>query len=198
MQYSAYVFDAYGTLFDVHSAVARLAGRIGPEAAAFSELWRGKQLEYAWVRTLMGAYRDFWQLTADALDFALARFPSVNRGLRPELLDAYSTLDAFPEVAAVLDGLKQGGARLAILSNGSPDMLATAVSSAGLDGSFDRIIFGGRNRYLQDAPRCLPPGDRRVEHAAGRHLLPVVQPLGYCRRGPVRVPHGVGEPHRAT
>jgi 2-haloacid dehalogenase len=148
MPHIAYVFDAYGTLFDVHSAVSRLAARVGPDAPAFSELWRSKQLEYSWVRTLMGAYRDFWQLTADALDFALGRFPSVDRRLKPELLDAYRTLPAFPEVAAVLDQLKQRGMQLAILSNGSPDMLAAAVSSAKLDVFLDKVFsIDGIGRY---------------------------------------------------
>jgi 2-haloacid dehalogenase len=140
MRHSTFVFDAYGTLFDVHSAVGRLAGRIGPDALRFSELWRIKQLEYSWVRTLMSAYRDFWELTEDALDFALARFPSVDSGLRPDLLDAYRTLDPYPEVASVLSALKSKGARIAILSNGSPPMLQAAVASAGLDQLIDNVF----------------------------------------------------------
>ena len=86
--HSAYVFDAYGTLFDVHSAVNRVAQRIGVDALSFSELWRAKQLEYSWVRTLMGSYRDFWKLTEEALDFAFQKFPAADRTLRGELLDA--------------------------------------------------------------------------------------------------------------
>src|SRR5262245_41432273 len=143
MRATAHVFDAYGTLFDVHSAVARLAARIGPDAQSFSELWRTKQLEYSWVRTLMSAYRDFWQLTEEALDFALAKFPHIDRGLRPELLDAYRTLQPFPEVPAVLAELKQRGVRLAILSNGSPAMLAAALLSAELDRLIDDVISVG-------------------------------------------------------
>jgi 2-haloacid dehalogenase len=140
MRHDAFVFDAYGTLFDVHSAVSRLGGEIGADAQRFSELWRTKQLEYSWVRTLMSAYRDFWQLTEDALDFALAKFPAVDRGLRRELLGAYRTLEPFPEVAGVLGALRETGARLAILSNGSPDMLAAAVSSAKLTGLLDEVF----------------------------------------------------------
>jgi 2-haloacid dehalogenase len=140
MRHDAFVFDAYGTLFDVHSAVERLAGQIGPDAQRFSELWRTKQLEYSWVRSLMSAYRDFWKLTEDALDVTLARFPAVDPGLKPELLDAYRTLEPFPEVSAVLGALKERGARLAILSNGSPDMLAAAVSSAKLTGLLDEVF----------------------------------------------------------
>ena len=140
MRHSAYVFDAYGTLFDVHSAVDRLADRVGPDAARLSELWRTKQLEYSWVRTLMSAYRDFWALTEDALDFALAKLPAVDQSLRPALLDAYLTLDAHPDVVPVLTSLKAEGARLATLSNGSPFMLDAAVSSAGLSGMLDDIF----------------------------------------------------------
>ena len=154
MRHSAFVFDAYGTLFDVHSAVARIADRIGPDAAHFSELWRAKQLEYSWVRTLMSAYRDFWGLTEDALDFALARFPSVDRGLRSDLLDSYLALDAYPEVASVLGSLKSNGARVAILSNGSPDMLAAAVASAGLGQFIDNVFSVDAIRQFKTHPHA--------------------------------------------
>ncbi|MDW6021050.1 haloacid dehalogenase type II [Mesorhizobium sp. BAC0120] len=141
MPHSVYAFDAYGTLFDVHSAVASHSSRVGPDAEHFSELWRTKQLEYSWIRTLMpGAYRDFWKLTEDALDFAFAKFPSVDRSLRPDLLQAYRTLKAYPEVQAVLAALKSQDSRVAILSNGSPEMLKAAVASAGLDLLVDRIF----------------------------------------------------------
>ena len=140
MRHSAYVFDAYGTLFDVHSAVKRHAGRIGPDGPALSEIWRLKQLEYAWVRTLAGAYADFWQLTGQALDFALAKLPSIDRQLREDLLEAYWTLECYPEVRGVLEALKAAGARLAILSNGSPAMLEAAVNSAAIDALLDEIF----------------------------------------------------------
>ncbi|MEP6567527.1 MAG: haloacid dehalogenase type II, partial [Mesorhizobium sp.] len=139
MQYAAYVFDAYGTLFDVHAAVRRHADAIGPDGQLLSELWRAKQLEYSWVRTLMGAYADFWQLTEQALDFALRKFPSADPSLKAKLLDAYWRLDCYPEVPAVLKALKASGARLAILSNGSPEMLQAAVKSAALDQVLDDI-----------------------------------------------------------
>ena len=140
MRHSAYVFDAYGTLFDVHSAVKRHAGRIGPDGPALSEIWRLKQLEYAWVRTLAGAYADFWQLTGQALDFALAKLPSIDSQLREDLLEAYWTLECYPEVRGVLEVLKAAGARLAILSNGSPAMLEAAVNSAAIDTLLDDIF----------------------------------------------------------
>lgn len=140
MHHSAYVFDAYGTLFDVHAAVRRHSAVIGPQGQALSDLWRSKQLEYSWVRTLMGAYQDFWRLTEQALDYALARFPEVDPAIRGPLLDAYWSLDCYPEVPAVLKALKSEGARLAILSNGSPEMLASAVRSSALDPLLDEVF----------------------------------------------------------
>jgi 2-haloacid dehalogenase len=140
MHHAAYVFDAYGTLFDVHAAVRRHAADIGPDGQALSELWRAKQLEYSWVRTLMGVYSDFWQLTEEALDFAFAKFPSADPKLRGTLLDAYRELDCYPEVPSVLKKLKADGARVAILSNGSPEMLAAAVKSAALEPVLDAVF----------------------------------------------------------
>ena len=136
----AYVFDAYGTLFDVHAAIARHRKAAGPDADRFSETWRAKQLEYTWTLTLAGCYVDFWTLTERALDFALARFPSVSRALRPNLLDAYLALDAYPEAAAVLRELKARGRATAILSNGAPAMLESAVRAAKLNDALDVVL----------------------------------------------------------
>jgi 2-haloacid dehalogenase len=140
MNTKVFVFDAYGTLFDVHAAVRGHSAAVGADAAALSDLWRTKQLEYTWVRSLMRVHRDFSAITADALDYALARFPSVNRALREPLLRSYRTLDAYPEVPGVLAALKRAGARLAILSNGTHDMLAAAVASAGIGGHLDAVL----------------------------------------------------------
>lgn len=142
MSFSSYVFDAYGTVFDVHSAVRRHAQKAGPDGQAMSELWRAKQLEYSWTHSLMGkaAYVDFWQLTEQALDFALARYPSVSTSLRSELLDAYWRCDCFPEVPAAFRNLKERGAKLAILSNGSPAMLEAALHSSALDTLIDDVF----------------------------------------------------------
>ena len=118
----------------------RHAGEIGPDGIRFSEIWRAKQLEYSWVRSLMGAYVDFWQLTEQALDFAFRQIPSADPKLRAQLLEAYWHLDCYPEVPAVLKALKGGGARLAILSNGSPAMLDAAVRSAALDQVLDEVF----------------------------------------------------------
>jgi 2-haloacid dehalogenase len=152
MRHSAFVFDAYGTLFDVHAAVRRHADAIGPDGNALSLLWRAKQLEYSWVRTLMGAYQDFWKLTEQALDFALASFPQVDRGIRQSLLDAYWSLDCYPEVPSVLKALKGEGARLAILSNGSPEMLASAVRSAALEPLLDAVFSVDEVRRFKTDP----------------------------------------------
>jgi len=140
MRPAAFVFDAYGTLFAVHAAVRRHAGEIGPEGQRFSELWRAKQLEYSWVFTLMGQYQDFWTMTERALDYAFAKIPSVDPRLRQDLLDAYWQLDCYEEVPAVLKALKAGGARLAILSNGSPAMLESAIRSSALDSVLDEVF----------------------------------------------------------
>ena len=152
LAHSAFVFDAYGTLFDVHAAVRRFAGEIGPDGQQLSEIWRAKQLEYSWVRTLMGAYQDFWTLTEQALDHAFDRVPSADRTLRQNLLDAYWKLDCYAEVPAVLRTLKADGARVAILSNGSPTMLEAAVRSAALEPFVDDIFsVDGIRRFKTDA-----------------------------------------------
>ena len=136
----ACVFDAYGTLFDVHSAVGKLRDDIGPKADELSTLWRTKQLEYTWLRALMGKHRDFWQVTGDALDYALASVDLDPSAMRQPLMDAYLTLDAYPEVPAALTRLKAAGLKLAILSNGEPNMLDAAVKGAGLDDLLDRVL----------------------------------------------------------
>jgi len=134
-----FVFDAYGTLFDVHAAMARFRGEAGPDAERMSEIWRAKQLEYTWTLTLAGHYADFWTLTQRALDFALAR-TSVPKALKPRLLDAYFQLDAFPDARAALRALKAEGHKTGILSNGSPNMLKGAVDAAGIGGDLDAVL----------------------------------------------------------
>ncbi|MHC8604263.1 haloacid dehalogenase type II [Arenicellales bacterium IMCC58067] len=136
---TACVFDAYGTLFDVHSAVRRYSNQI-KESEAVSALWRAKQLEYTWLRSLMGRYVDFWQVTADALDFALETYGISDTVIRQDLLQAYMTLSCYSEVPDVLDRLKRKGIRCAILSNGSPQMLSSAVKNSGLSEIFDAVI----------------------------------------------------------
>jgi 2-haloacid dehalogenase len=135
-----YVFDAYGTLFDVHAAIGRHRAAVGPDAEAFSALWRTKQLEYTWTNTLAGRYEDFWTLTQAALDFCFARMPAVDKSLREKLLDAYLALDAYPDAPAILRDLKSRGDKTGILSNGSPAMLAKAVEAAGIKDLLDALL----------------------------------------------------------
>ncbi len=147
-----YVFDAYGTLFDVHSAVARHRDLIGPEADRLSQIWRAKQLEYTWVYSLMRQYRDFRRLTEDALDFAAAACGGLSPGARLSLLQAYDRLDAFGDVRPCLEALKAAGARTAILSNGTQSMLISAVQSAGLTDVLDECLSVEQVRAFKTAP----------------------------------------------
>jgi 2-haloacid dehalogenase len=134
------VFDAYGTLLDIGSAVGRYVEAVGPDATRLVELWRSKQLEYTWVLSLAGRYGSFWELTTHALDYALSVLPSVDRGLREPLLNAYRRLSAYPEVPDVLKALRERGTRVVVLSNGDRAMLDEAFASAGLTPFLDRIV----------------------------------------------------------
>jgi len=165
MPATAFVFDAYGTLFDVHAAIARHRNEIGPDADRLSELWRAKQLEYSWTLTLADRYLDFWSLTQQALDHAFARVPSADRRLRTKLLEAYRKLDAFADARATLKELKRRGHRTAILSNGSPDMLEAAVAAAGLGTDLDFVLSVDSIRKYKPRPEvyALVPAAMRVE-----------------------------------
>jgi 2-haloacid dehalogenase len=136
----ACVFDAYGTLFDVHSAVGRGGGALGDKAGTVSALWRQKQLEYTWLRSLMGAHVDFWQVTGEGLDYALAANGVEDPALRDRLMELYLSLDAYPDVTDALGRLRAGGKQTAILSNGAPKMLNAAVESAGLVDLLDAVL----------------------------------------------------------
>jgi 2-haloacid dehalogenase len=138
----AALFDAYGTLLDVHSAAARHSARLGAAWEAVSALWRAKQLEYSWVRSLTGPgqHRDFWMLTQQALDFALARHGIADGALREDLLAAHRALSAYPEVPGCLADLRARGIATAILSNGEPKMLADGVAAAGLRDLLDEVL----------------------------------------------------------
>lgn len=136
----ACVFDAYGTVFDFASAAARCPDIPEDRRAALTTMWRDKQLQYTWLRTLQGRYVDFWQITGDALDFALDSLAIQSSRLRETLMELYRTLAPFPEVHDVLLALRQSGFATAILSNGSPAMLDAAVSGSGLSGLFDVVL----------------------------------------------------------
>ena len=135
-----FVFDAYGTLFDVHSAAGKYRDEIGADWDRLSQVWRAKHLEYTWIYGRLGIAKDFWTLTGDSLDYAIASVGGIPAGMRAKLLDAYLTLDAYDEVPDVLRGLKKAGATTAILSNGDPDMLDAAIKSAGIANLLDAAV----------------------------------------------------------
>jgi 2-haloacid dehalogenase len=151
--FDAIVFDAYGTLLDVHAAMARHAERLGHDWQAFATEWRLKQLEYSWIdnMTVRRARRDFAACTADALDYVLTRH-ALDTGLRPDLLAAYERLDAYAEVPTVLDTLRRRGFRLAILSNGTPKMLMAACQAANIAALLDAIISVEQAGSFKPAP----------------------------------------------
>ncbi len=136
----ACVFDAYGTLFNVATPVEKLASTIGEKASDVAKLWRQKQLEYTWLRSLMGVHADFWTVTRDALDYTLEVYAIAEPGLADELMTLYLKLDAYEEVVAVLSALRAKGKRCAILSNGSPSMLDSAVRHAGIEKMFEHVL----------------------------------------------------------
>src|SRR6266404_2245301 len=136
----ACVFDAYGTLFDVAAAARSCGGELGEKSSALSSLWREKQLQYTWLRAAQGRHADFWQVTGEALDFSLETLMLDQPGLRDRLMELYLTLDTFPEVPDVLRQLKAAGIKTAILSNGTPAMLDSAVKNARIDGLLDIVL----------------------------------------------------------
>ncbi len=136
----ACVFDAYGTLFDFNTAASAARDELGDDWQRLSDLWRLKQLQYTWLRGLAHQHADFWQVTGDALDFALAALRVERPGLHARLMKLYLELGTYPEVPAMLRELKARGMKLAILSNGTPAMLAAVVTNSGLDGVFDAVL----------------------------------------------------------
>jgi 2-haloacid dehalogenase len=137
----ACVFDAYGTLFDVASAARRCADALGAEGVPqLAALWRDKQLQYTWLRAVQNRHADFWQVTGDGLDFALDALRIADPALRDRLMQLYLTLDGYPEAPAALRQMRDAGFATAILSNGSPAMLAAAVAHAGLADLFDHVL----------------------------------------------------------
>ncbi|MBV1705246.1 MAG: haloacid dehalogenase type II, partial [Hyphomicrobiales bacterium] len=137
---AACLFDAYGTLFDFASAAARCEDVPADRRAALTDLWRDRQLQYSWLRTLQRRYVDFESVTGDALDFALETFGLAEPSRRARLMDLYLTLDAYPDAASTLRRLRAAGLRTAILSNGSPAMLASAVAHSGLGDLLDMTV----------------------------------------------------------
>ena len=136
----AAVFDAYGTLFDVASAAERLRGSLGDRWQPLAELWRAKQLQYTWLRSLMGRHADFWRVTGDALDYAMESLGVSDPDLRQRLMSLYERLPAYPEARPALEALRKAGLKLAILSNGTPRMLAAAAEAAGIASLLDDVL----------------------------------------------------------
>ena len=139
MNSKAIVFDAYGTLFDVNSAAEKCKHKIGDKWEAFANFWRTTQLEYTWLRSLMNRHKDFWQITEDSLDKSMKVF-NIDKSMKNELLNLYKVLSPYPEVKEVLENLKKKKFKLAILSNGTPDLLNELVNKNNLDTIFDDLF----------------------------------------------------------
>ena len=169
MAIRGYVFDAYGTLFDVHSVVE--AGRaVTTDPAALSAIWRQKQLEYTWLRALMGRYEDFWAVTEAALRYAVRRLGlTASEEAIGRLMEAYLSLACFPEVTAALERL--AGRPRAILSNGTPRMLAAAVASSGLGRHLQHVISVDAAKTYKPAPQVYALGPRTFGVPAGELLF---------------------------
>jgi 2-haloacid dehalogenase len=163
----ACVFDAYGTLFDFASAARACHDVLGEHLERLTALWRDKQLQYTWLRAAQGRHADFWQVTGDALDFALETLGIEGPVLRERLMQLYLRLEPFPEVPRVLRELKQSGYKLAILSNGSPSMLAAAVRNAALDGIFDAVLSVEEVGVFKPHPRVYRLATERLAIPAG-------------------------------
>ena len=136
----ACIFDAYGTLFDYRSAASRCRDVLGENFDQVNALWREKQLQYSWLRAIQGRHVDFWQVTGEALDFALDTAAIADSTVRDRLMAMYLILDAFPEVPDMLKRLNVAGLKTAILSNGSPEMLDAAVRNAGIGSLLDAVL----------------------------------------------------------
>ena len=135
----AIIFDAYGTLFDVNSAAEKCKDKIGAKWEGFANFWRTTQLEYTWLRSLMGRHKDFWQITEDSLDKSMKTF-DIDSSMKSELLNLYKVLSPFKEVPETLKKLKEKNFKLAILSNGTPSLLSQLVKSNNIDNLFDDLF----------------------------------------------------------
>lgn len=133
------IFDAYGTLFDVNSAAEKCKNKIGEKWEPFANYWRTTQLEYTWLRSLMGRHQDFWKVTEQSLDKSMKVF-QIDTSMKDELLDLYKVLSTFPEVKETLKKLKEKNYKLSILSNGTPSLLKQLVSSNNLESIFDDVL----------------------------------------------------------
>ena len=135
----ACVFDAYGTLFDVNSAAGKCKKKLGNRWESFANSWRTTQLEYTWLRSLMKKHKNFWEITEDSLDHTMEIF-KIKKEMKNELLNLYKELSPYPEVKECLEGLKSKKVKVAILSNGTPDLLKGLVESNNIQNYFDDIM----------------------------------------------------------
>ena len=173
----ACVFDAYGTLFDVHGPIRKHAAEIGPKAEELSRLWRQKQLEYSWLRSLMGVHADFWHVTGDALDYALETLAIDDPGLKDELMALYLKLEAYPDAKEALAAVKSRSLMTAILSNGSPSMLDSALRASGLDRHIDLVLS------VEDVG-IYKPSRRVYRHAQHKFQLPEASSICFVSANP--------------
>jgi 2-haloacid dehalogenase len=165
---AACVFDAYGTLFDVTAAARACRDALGDKAEALGSLWRTRQLEYSWLRSLMGAHADFWQVTGEALDFAMATHGIDDRALRRRLMDLFLACEAYPDARRVLAALAAAGRPAAILSNGTPEMLAAAVASAGIGDHLAHVLSIEAARIYKPHPSVYALAVERLGRAPER------------------------------
>lgn len=164
----ACVFDAYGTLFDVNSAAQSAQDSLGEKWQPLAELWRAKQLQYTWLRGLAGRHANFWQVTGDALDFALSTDRIEDPILRERLMNLYLVLNAYPEVADTLKCLRAAGMKVAILSNGTPSMLNAAAGNAGIAHLFDAVLSVEEVKVYKPHPSVYGLVCKRLNVAADR------------------------------
>ncbi len=167
----ACVFDAYGTLFDVGSVARGAQDALGERWQALSDLWRAKQLQYTWLRGLGGRHADFWQVTGDALDYAMASLGIADNALRDRLLNLYLSISAYPEVPAMLAELRSRGIKRAILSNGTPGMLAAAAMNSGIGEYFDAVLSVEDVGVFKPHPRVYALAPERLGIAAENILF---------------------------
>ncbi|HEX3485061.1 MAG TPA: haloacid dehalogenase type II [Micropepsaceae bacterium] len=167
----ACVFDAYGTLFDYASAAARARDVLGSDFERLAVLWRDKQLQYTWLRAIEGRHADFWQVTGDALDFALDSLGLAQDGLRERLMSLYLQLDVFADVVETLAALKRRGFKTAILSNGSPAMLSAIVEHSRTATLFDAVFSVEEVGVFKPSPRVYQLAVDRLGVPAGSILF---------------------------
>lgn len=171
MTIQAIVFDAYGTLFDVYSIAARAEKLFPQRGAALAELWRDKQIEYTRLLTMCSMYKPFWEVTQDALVFACRKLGlDLTLDAHSRLMGQYAKLQAFPENLGVLQQLKAHGLKLAILSNGNPDMLDAAIHAAGMQEVFNHVLSVDSVKKFKPAPEAYQLGPD-VLGLSARHIL---------------------------